>query len=199
MTERRNATFALVFAALSCALVLGTAAVVWRFLSGHSMARPIAVGIGVVGLALAALTTWSLWRAPSRRLRNSLIAVGILLVASVCISFAYGRITFSRFGFTAYGLIPIPALDVTIDSDGILGFRVKSHQITLEEVQPLLGEDVQVVVIGIGWDSVAKVEESVRRLPGYDVRVLPTGEAFELFNRLVSEGERVVLLAHTTC
>lgn len=157
----------------------------------------MALGIIVVGMVLTGLIVAGL--PASRRLRRFMTGAGVVLVLCVGLSLAYGRVIYSRFGFTLYGLVPVPALDVTVDSRGLLWFRVKSHLITLEEVSSLLDGDVRVVIIGIGWDSAARVEDGVRQLPNRDVRVLPTPEAFELFNRLSNEGEQVVLLAHTTC
>lgn len=110
------------------------------------------------------------------------------------------RITYSQFGFTVYGATPIPALDITVDRHGMLWFRAKSHRITRAELESLITEDVEVVIVGIGWDSVAQLtDEAVQLGTRIDLRVLPTPEAFAMYNALSAEGRKVVLLAHTTC
>ena len=55
------------------------------------------------------------------------------------------------------------------------------------------------LVIGIGWNSNVRVDPAVKNIKGAEVHILPTPQAFELFNRCVSEGRRVVLIAHSTC
>jgi hypothetical protein len=110
-----------------------------------------------------------------------------------------GRITYSRFGLTVYGAIPVPYLDVTVNRHGFLWFRTKTHEMTLEEVEPLIASDVEVIVIGIGWERLVRVDPAVRGLAGGSVEVLTTPDAFARYNQLRNEGRRVVLLAHTTC
>ena len=75
--------------------------------------------------------------------------------------FCPGTITYSRFGLTVYGIIPVPVFDITVNSNGLLWFRDKSHRITLEGVEPLL-KSSEILVIGIGWDDVVKVESTIK-------------------------------------
>jgi hypothetical protein len=110
-----------------------------------------------------------------------------------------GRITYSDFGLTVYGIIPVPVLDVTVGAHGGLWFRDKSHFVSLDEVESLLSPEVEVVVIGIGWHSAVQVDPAIQDLGGREVHILPTPEAFDLFNRAVSEGRQVILIAHSTC
>ncbi len=109
------------------------------------------------------------------------------------------RITFARFGLTVYGVIPVAGLDITVSSRGLLGFREKTHHLRLEEVMELLTPDVEIVVIGTGWENMVRVEDAVRELPGLEVTVLRTPEALAYYNSVVSRGKRVILLAHSTC
>ena len=104
-----------------------------------------------------------------------------------------GRITYARFGLTVYGIIPVPLLDITVGPHGGLWFRDKSHFISTTEVQSLLSPDVEVVVIGIGWNSVVNVAPAIRNLEEAEIHILPTPAAFEFFNQCVSEGRKVVL------
>ncbi len=133
--------------------------------------------------------------------RASFVLAGLSLTLSLVVlgSIFIGRVTHSHFGFTVYGAIPIPALDITIDSNGLLWFRDKTHRITVDEVRPLLSGSTQLVIIGIGWEERAKIDPAVLELLGDKARVLETKAAFEAFNRARTEGKQVVLLAHTTC
>ena len=64
-----------------------------------------------------------------------------------------GTITWATFGFTLYGAIPVPALDVIVNADGILWFREKTHLITLDEVVRITGDGSRVEVLVIGTDD----------------------------------------------
>ena len=109
------------------------------------------------------------------------------------------RITYARFGFTVYGAIPIPLLDITVDQHGFLWFRTKTHQITREELDAIVAPGVEIVVVGIGWDSIAQLTDEAKQISTIvDLRVLPTPQAFALFNELKARGRNVVLLAHST-
>ena len=80
------------------------------------------------------------------------------------------------------------------------GFGQNSHLITRQELDAIVGPDVEIVVVGIGWDSIAQLTDDAKRISSrVDLRVLPTPAAFALFNRLKAEGRIVVLIAHSTC
>lgn len=160
----------------------------------------IAVAVAAVGTGMAVAIYFLVSKYCTGRAGT--IAVGALLVLLLLLppaSAVYGRVTYSRFGLTIYGLIPVPVLDITVGPRGGLWFRDKSHFISLDEVEPLLSPDVEVVVIGIGWDSAVRVDPAVKNLEGVEVEILPTPAAFELFNRCVSEDRVVVLIAHSSC
>jgi len=110
-----------------------------------------------------------------------------------------GQITHSRFGLTVYGCIPIPILDITVGPSGCLWLRDKSHFIALEEVQALLSPEVEIVVIGIGWNDAVKVDEAIGKLENIQIEILTTPDAFEAYNQYKSEGKKVVLIVHSTC
>ena len=74
-----------------------------------------------------------------------------------------------------------------------------SHLVSFDEIQPLLSPDVEVLVIGIGWHSAVGVDPAIEELEGIELHILPTPDAFDLFNRYVSAGRRVALIAHSTC
>ena len=80
------------------------------------------------------------------------------------LSLFLGRIIYSRFGLTVYGLVPISALDVTVDSIGLFWFRDNTHAINLGEITPLISSEIEIIIIGTGCHEVAKVEDAVRSL-----------------------------------
>ncbi len=184
---------------LSAALLV--AGVVLAYLTEYGSRRFLIAAAVAAGGLLAAGAVYYL---PARRLQGSraaamAAALLLLLLVPLLSTIWPGRVTQARFGLTVYGLIPVPALDITVGHHGLFWFRDKSHHVALGEVQSLLSDDTEVVIIGIGWHSAVMVDPAVRSLAGYQVHILPTPEAFELYNRCVSLGKRVVLLAHTTC
>jgi hypothetical protein len=61
----------------------------------------------------------------------------------------------------------------------------KSHQITRAELDALITLHVDVIVVGIGWDSVAqRTDEAMQLTDRIDLRVLPTPDAFAMYNTL---------------
>jgi hypothetical protein len=90
-------------------------------------------------------------------------------------------------------------LDIAIGPSGLLWFRDKSHYVSLGEVEKVLAPDVDVVLIGIGWDSAVDVDPAILAIQGPEIRVLPTPSAFASFNQCVSNGKKAVLIAHSTC
>lgn len=169
---------------------------------GHAMAIPLAIGAAFVFGVLALLV----WLIPRfiKKPKPAAITLSVILVLMMVIGASQrwpGGITYARFGLTVVGLLPVPALDIRIhaDPDRRLGFRNKSHQITLEEVKLLLEEKPEVLIIGTGWHGVAKVDTEVRELKETRIEILKTGEALDLYEQLRAEGRRVALLAHTTC
>lgn len=184
---------------LVSALIAG---VVCTYLTEYGSRRIAAAGgIGAAG-AVAAILVYLLEGRCCRRTRCSflVLALLILLLLAPFLSMFYpGTITYSRFGLTMYGIIPVPVLDITVNQQGLLWFRDKSHFVSIEEVEPLLSPDVKVLVIGIGWDGAVRVDPAVQAIQGVEVHILRTPAAFDLFNECVSRGIKVVLIAHSTC
>lgn len=128
------------------------------------------------------------------------LSVLILLLLIPLISmFLPGKITHSRFGLTVVGFIPVPVLDVTVSEHGVLWFRDKSHFISVEEIEPLLSPDVEIIILGIGWQKAVEVDEKIREIKNAEVIIEPTPEAYRIFNESKSEGKKVILIAHSTC
>ncbi len=165
-----------------------------RRIAAAAVIAALGLGLAIAGHVLVLKTARRAGSAPA-----IVVLVLVLVLAPVLSMFYPGRISHARFGLTVYGLIPVPSLDITIGAHGGLWFRDKSHWISLQEVQPLLTEDVDVLVIGTGWQDMARVDPAIHELEGVEIHSLPTPQAFELFNRYRSEGKRVVIIAHATC
>ncbi len=102
------------------------------------------------------------------------------------------------FGFTVYSCIPFPYFDLKIHVNGFPSIREKSHFVSLAEVMELLDEKPDVLVIGIGYDEMVRVDERVRGLE-VEIRILETSRAIEEFNRVKDQGKRVAAIIHSTC
>lgn len=189
--------------ALCVGLVLAAggwlAALVRLGLPGYVHAERVCVEITVATLVLATGLGWFFHR--HLRVRGALAAAVLLASSTVAVAEAvwFADVTGSSFGVTYVGALPVPALDLTIDQDGHLGFRPKSHRITLPEVLDLIDETTQVVVLGVGWEGGAHVDREVLELPGLEVLVLRTGHAIEAYEAIRAHGGRAALLLHTTC
>lgn len=187
---------------VSLALSLMVAGIVYSYLTEYG-ARRILLAAVIVAIGLGVgVVAYLLVSKHCRRKRCAVIVIALLvaLLLAPLASMAYpGTVLYSRFGLTVYGLVPVPALDITVRSHGALWFRDKSHFISIDEVQPLLSPNVEALVIGIGWHSAVRVDPAIEELEGIEIHILPTPQAFELFNRYVSAGRRVTLIAHSTC
>ncbi len=184
------------------ALSLATAGIVYAYLTEYGESRlTVAALVVAVGIGIAA-AIYLLASKYCRSTRSAIIILSLLaaMLLIPLLSMVYpGRVTYARFGLTVYGIIPVPVLDITVGSNGMLWFRDKSHFISASEVQPLLSPEVKVLVIGTGWNNVLKVDPAILDIEGVEVHILPTPAAIDLFNRCVSEGRKVVLVAHSTC
>jgi len=100
---------------------------------------------------LGLLIFWLIATLPDKKSVRILgVALTLFVLATPWISSRIGRISYSRFGLTVYGLVPIPVLDITVNQRGVLWFRPKTHLILREEVARLLERDTEFVIIGIG-------------------------------------------------
>jgi hypothetical protein len=80
--------------------------------------------------------------------------------------------------------------------------RLGSHKITVEEIEHLQTAQPDIILIGTGTNSMAKLTEDAkifRQQPDSNLEVLPSPQAVEKFNQLISEGKRVAALFHITC
>ena len=178
------------------------AGVVWAYLTEYGQRRIVAVvAISIVGAGVAVLA-YLLVLGCCKDTRCPLVVIlllAVLLLVPTLSMFYPGKVTYSRFGLTVYGAIPVPVLDITIGPRGCLWFRDKSHFVSIEEVKPLLSPGVEVLIIGTGWHGATRVDPAVQEIEEVEVHILRTPAAFDLFNEYISRGRTVVLIAHSTC
>lgn len=190
---------AICFALLGFAWSLFGAWIFYCGLADHAMIGILSGFLAIMGFGITGLLAVKISRAPSNRWGWAAIVVCLLAAGLIPASAHIGRVGYARFGFTVYGVTPIPSLDITVSAKGRLGIRSKTHRITAAELRALAEPGVEIIIVGNGWDQVAQVEPAALAIPGVAVVVLPTPEAFKEFNRLRGLGKRVALLAHTTC
>lgn len=201
MKTKRNTATGVFVSLVVFSVSLLIAGIALACLTEYGAGRWFVAFAAVAGGALGAVAAYVLVSRYCRGRRNTIAVFSLMLIllATLILSTAWGRVSYSRFGLTVYGFIPVPVLDITVGSNGGLWFRDKSHSLSLEEVRSLLAPEVQVVVIGTGWHEMVKVDPAVRDIEGVEVHILKTPDAFDLFNRCQSEGKQAVLIAHSTC
>ena len=81
-------------------------------------------------------------------------------------------------------------------------WRKEGHSLRLEDLEEVLRDPPEVLVIGTGYVGLMRVPREVReKLEEMGIRVVveKTGKAYRTFNKLLSEGRRVVAALHLTC
>ncbi len=196
--NRKTAT---VLAAMVATMAIAASWIVFTFLPISPERLTFTFACVLVGIVCSSALYFVVAKLPDKHWVRLTASSLLVLCASIpIISAVVPRITYSRFGFTVYGATPVPFLDITINRHGLLWFRPKTHQITREELETLISPDVEIVVMGIGWDSIAQLTDDAKLLgESLDLRVMPTPDAYALYNKLKTEGRIVVLLAHSTC
>ena len=198
---KRNRKTATVLAAMTILIAAVMSWMVFAFLPVSPERVTLTAGCLVGGIISSLVLYVVVTRLPDKLgFRVVAVSLFVVLVSMPRTSALIPRITFARFGFTVFGATPIPVLDITVNQHGVLWFRPKTHRITRAELESLVTPEVDVIVVGIGWDSVAQLTDDAKLLSdSIDLRVLPTPEAFAVYNTLKAEGRTVVLLAHSTC
>ena len=111
-------------------------------------------------------------------------------------NYQFGRITIDGKTYTS---------DVIISSDGVNSswWRETGHEVSINDLGPILETDPEVLVIGTGANGIMKVLPEARaEIKKYceAVHVLPTHKAVEKYNSLSGKGDRRVVAAlHLTC
>lgn len=192
-----NRIASVVIAICLSTLTAVVAAAIWHSFTTYKGARATAIAVLLVGTMYGIGIGVVVLRAKQAVWGVITLVVAIVLVAAVPCSVAIGRVTHASVGFTVYGVVPIPMMDLSIGGDGMVRVRDKSHVVKAQEVETLRQDGADIVVIGTGWEGKVRVEEQLRN--DKSVIVLPTGAAFKAYNRAKAAGQRVALLAHTTC
>ena len=81
-------------------------------------------------------------------------------------------------------------------------WRREGHSLCLEDLEEVLRDPPEVLVVGTGYLGLMRVPREVReKLEEMGIRVVveKTGKAYRTFNKLLSEGRRVVAALHLTC
>jgi len=169
-----------------------------QYLTEHPLYPAVVGGTGFAFVAGA--VAWLLPRWTRRRfVVRAVLALGLVLMVLPPASARWpGGITSATFGLTVVGIMPLPVVDITIDADGSLWFRDKTHRVTLVEARAL-AEGADRLIIGTGWNQAVRVEGGVETVPGIEVEVLTTKEAISRYGLLREKGVRVAILLHSTC
>ena len=197
---KRNQKTAFVFSAVLLLIAVAYAVLYFLFIPDDPKMFINIIFILIIGLLVTVVANWLVRKMPDSIVTKLLIfGVIALLVASPFISASMKQITWSRFGFTVYGVVPIPLLDITVDQEGSLWFRTKKDTITVADVRALVNSETTVIVVAQGWDSVAQVDGSIyMKYMNIKIHELSTPEAFEKYNELTRQGVKVVLVGHTS-
>jgi hypothetical protein len=79
----------------------------------------------------------------------------------------------------------------------------KGHSLTSRMITGVLDQDIDILILGIGVDSMIEVPEDTRQyIHDHGISrliLLPTPKACKKYNELYREGRNVALLAHGTC
>ncbi len=81
-------------------------------------------------------------------------------------------------------------------------WRVEGHRLQLTDVKDVIDINVDVVVIGTGYDGRMVVDDDVIeafRKRGAEVYVLKSRQAVKKYNEEVENGKKALLLIHLTC
>ncbi len=109
--------------------------------------------------------------------------------------YEFGRIKISGKNYTS---------DVIVSGDAVEEgwWRKEGHEVNMEDINPILKFNPEVVVFGTGYYGRVKVkDEVVKELEKRGIRVLTlkTQDAVAAYRKLVEEGKKAVLAAHLTC
>ena len=113
-------------------------------------------------------------------------------------SHAFG---YSRFGFTIYNKTPYIGSDLQINSDLELKKIEKTHDLKFEQIEWLLNSNPEVLIISTGWDEKVIPDDQIKNFKDEktEIKILPSEEAKNLYNKLKEEGTNVSIHYHSTC
>jgi len=136
---------------------------------------------------------------PSKR-RLLIYVTGLLLLLPVWVYFnPLGRFGYCRFGFTVFGAVPYPGVDIQVRSDGKSRIVEKTHALTFERIGWLLESKPSVLIVATGWDGVTRPEEKILSYKDCELVVLQNEEAIRRYNEYKRSGKQVSIHYHSTC
>jgi hypothetical protein len=80
--------------------------------------------------------------------------------------------------------------------------RLGSHSIARTEIESLAAEQPDVILIGIGVHSMARLARDAEfylHEPDLNLTLLPSPQAVKKYNQCTEDGEKVAALIHVTC
>jgi hypothetical protein len=109
--------------------------------------------------------------------------------------YAFGRIAIDGQTFTS---------DLIVSPERVWEgwWRQQGHRLSTADLDEVFAADPQVLIVGTGMMGRLQVPEATRRdveERGIDLRVLPTGKAWVLYNELATGNCAVVAALHLTC
>ena len=110
-----------------------------------------------------------------------------------------GRFGICFFGCSTYSCLPRPFSDIQVRADGRTRSVEKTHDLQHKHIEWLLDPMPEILIIGIGWDGIVKVDEKIQKGAGCEVRIEKTGKAIGLFNSLKKQKRKVAIHVHSTC
>ena len=132
----------------------------------------------------------------SKTIVTTILVIYLLLYPFSCL---IGQITYYKFGFNTFGLIPIPLLDIVVYDNGLFWLRNKSHTVTLKEINNVISKNTEVLIIGKGWSNAVRVEQKALNKQSIKIYILSTPKAIKMFNKLKQNNVKVALICHSTC
>jgi len=94
--------------------------------------------------------------------------------------------------------------DLIVTPEGVVDnwWREEGHVLKVKDLEPVLGVNVDCVVIGTGYSGAMRVlDEVVQHFSskGVEVHVADTRRAVRIYNELVRAGRKVLGAFHLTC
>ncbi len=81
-------------------------------------------------------------------------------------------------------------------------WREEGHRLKLTDIRDYLLENVDIVVIGTGYEGMMYVDKEVIQWftnRGIEVKIAKSREAVEIYNKAIEEGRKALLFIHLTC
>ncbi len=165
----------------------------------------IAIVLSIIVFAVIHFTQFK----PFRIAFFSVVVLCVLLLVGSMIRNRGGNITHSSYGLVVYEGIPVPFYDLLIYPNGLPRLVDKKHFFNNIDKMFLLGKEPSILLMGSGW--LGKGAKGFKKERGTyllfnsltnsvtQIIILETPLACRLYNRLRSEGKKVLFVIHTTC